>query len=155
MAMLCEAGLSLFNAKKYEEAEESWKKALQISQNDTRTLMHYAVLMRDIKKKPEVADQMMQQATGNKEWHTYITPMIEQNREGELWRRPVVRKNPPHLSTKCEGDWAIVQPARTSLLLLELADGRTGTGVMIPVSSSSSSPGKTRKAMGNTRGTVF
>lgn len=95
VAALCEAGLTLYNQKKYDEAEEAWKQALQISQNDTRTLMHYSVFLRDVRGKPDVAEQLLQQATGDGGWHQYITPMTEQNREAELWRQPVVMPRGP------------------------------------------------------------
>lgn len=101
VAALCEAGLVLYNQKKYDEAEEAWKSALQISQNDTRTLIHYSVFLRDVRGKPDVAEQLLQQATGDGDWHQYISPMTEQNREAELWRKPVVMpRGPPtsHLS---------------------------------------------------------
>jgi len=99
VAALCEAGLALYNQKQYDEAEEAWKSALQISQNDTRTLMHYSVFLRDVRGKPDVAEQLLQQATGDGDWHQYITPMTEQNREAELWRKPVViALGPPQLT---------------------------------------------------------
>ena len=67
---------------KYDQAEDKWKQALQIDQNDTRTLLHYAVMLRDkiaANTKDDVeklslqsrAEQLLQQAMG--ESNVYVS----------------------------------------------------------------------------------
>lgn len=40
-------GQAACKAGNYNQAEDKWKQALQVDQNDTRTLLHYAVMLRD------------------------------------------------------------------------------------------------------------
>ncbi len=54
-----------------------------------QTLLHYSVMVRDVYKDKERADQLLSQAMG--EWHHYTTPgMLEPARQDELHRKPKV-----------------------------------------------------------------
>mmetsp|Transcript_41403 Transcript_41403/g.101614 ORF Transcript_41403/g.101614 Transcript_41403/m.101614 type:complete len:203 (+) Transcript_41403:340-948(+) len=85
---LCDEGLELYSAGKYDEAEDAWKRALQISSTDVRTLLHYAVLVRDVHGDKERFDQLMLQAMG--EWGNQYSSLglTEPAKEEELRGRP-------------------------------------------------------------------
>jgi len=68
------SGLPLrHEAGRLEEAEEVWKKVLQISPTDLRTILHLTCLLKDekyTKKDPNRADQLLSQAM-------WITRLVE------------------------------------------------------------------------------
>ena len=62
---LCTEGEALCAAGNFGEAEEKFKAALLLDQNDTRTLLHYAVMLRDQLGAAQRAEQLLKQAMGD------------------------------------------------------------------------------------------
>lgn len=67
---------------------------MQVEQNDTRTLLHYAVMLRDkvddSKKDPERAEQLLQQAMGESNLYVSIG-LTSPARTSELAKHPKLR----------------------------------------------------------------
>ena len=58
-------------------------------QTDVQTLLHYAVMVRDVFKDKDRSDHLLAQAAG--EWHLYTNPgMVEPARDDELCGKPKV-----------------------------------------------------------------
>jgi hypothetical protein len=86
-------GEELCKAGQYDAAEEKWKQVLQLDQNDTRTLLHYAVMLRDKvpewKKDPERVSQLLQQAMG--ESHIFVScGLTSPAKASELAKQPKI-----------------------------------------------------------------
>ncbi len=52
--------LGRYEQKRYQEAEDVWKSALQINQTDMRTQLYYAAMLREIGDS-EKANQLLEQ----------------------------------------------------------------------------------------------
>mmetsp|Transcript_10023 Transcript_10023/g.20029 ORF Transcript_10023/g.20029 Transcript_10023/m.20029 type:complete len:207 (-) Transcript_10023:61-681(-) len=82
---LFKQGLQLYEQKKFNEAEDAWKHALQINQTDMRTILYYGTMLRE-KGENEKAEQLMGQTMGD--WHVYTTlGLKEPASPTELYRR--------------------------------------------------------------------
>ncbi|EKX36244.1 hypothetical protein GUITHDRAFT_145928 [Guillardia theta CCMP2712] len=66
----------MYKRKKFDQAEEKWRKALEIDQNDVQTLLHYSVMVRDHFQDKERADQLMRLALG--ESQPYVSVGLRQ-----------------------------------------------------------------------------